>query len=1411
MSIPGHHSCPARRKNYLVLVLVFGMALGLGVSLHAYPLQSLATNVTVMNGTDSDGDTFPGAVVPFGMIQWSPDTLGGQRPGGYSYSDTQIAGFSLDHVSGAGCPYGEDFAFTPILGSVTVSPASNGGNGKTAFGSSFSHTNEEAVPGYYSVQFDNGIRTELTATTRTGIGRFTYPAGNTPSMVINAGSGIIGTINASIQINPNGQEISGWTTQSPFCGTVGYTTLYFDAVFDHAFAAYGVWNGATLTSNGTNATGAQTGVYVSFDLPGGGVILAKTAVSYVSVANAQANLQAENPTLTSSAFDGVATAASNNWNSYLNKIQVSGGSAADTQTFYTMMYHALQAPSVVSDVNGQYIGFDDRVHTAIGYTKYEYFSGWDIYRNECQFLAMMDPARASDMAQSLVQDAHDGGAMPHWSVANGDTGVMDGDASTPIIAGMYAFGATNFDTGSALAAMVRAATNPAIKAVNGLYERDDERDFLNLGYIPEYPAMTVGWPAGSVGPVSMTLEYCSDDFALSRFAQALGDTTNCLLAMNRAQNWRNLYNTNSGYLQMRRSDGLWSPGFVANNQDYDNSWASEECSAAQITWMVPFNLSSLMAMMGGPAAAGARLDTFFTQLNAGQNSLYAYMGNEPCSEVPWIYNFIGRPYEASSVVRQIMTQLYSTAPGGLPGNDDLGAMSSWYVLASLGLHPEIPGDDVLALNGPLFPQAVIHLTNGDVTITASGAEDNAPYIQSLKVNGQASNASWLRYRNIANGGTLAFTLGTSPNTNWASDVSGSNAPPSYTDGMTSPLAGTYFWGTGLEAGETNISWTNTVDAAPYPAGGIANVGPITGGVTGPELGLRNEYSLGGSYGQSGNFDIMYSGMALGAASDYAFMKVFDLSSQNITISPGMRFSYWIFPQSHTNNSLVTGNNSAYAALDLIFTDGTNLRDSGLTNQYGAGVNPTSQASILALDNWNYVTIDLTPLSGKTVSRIDLGYNQPGGSGGYRGYVDDIGFTTPAPSATLPQTPTGLRAFGGYGLASLKWAASTAATSYNVKRSTSSGAETTIASPSTTNYTDQGLANGTTYYYTVSAVGYPGESGNSSEVNVMPSAPVPDSYESAIVSDNPLAYWPLNETNGSIAYDLVGGYNGTYIGGFTLANPGVPFFGFSSASDTALFDGTSAYVDVSEGPFNLTNAFTVVAWVKVPAISHFSGILGHGDSSWRVSISPSGDPAGNDGNDSGDATSPTSILGTNWHMLAYACTGPSNAGGNGLLYIDGVPVATNNVPNVATNNLDVWIGGSPDYGTARLMAGSIAQAAVFTHALSSAQVLALYQAATNIPNIKLSIAPAGVGNLMLTWWRGTLLQSTNLAGPWTTNTATSPYKIAPTNSPMYFRAKESRAIMPERDFQWSPAVRYASASTASRFSKCSPAVGVCAFI
>ncbi len=276
------------------------------------------------------------------------------------------------------------------------------------------------------------------------------------------------------------------------------------------------------------------------------------------------------------------------------------------------------------------------------------------------------------------------------------------------------------------------------------------------------------------------------------------------------------------------------------------------------------------------------------------------------------------------------------------------------------------------------------------------------------------------------------------------------------------------------------------------------------------------------------------------------------------------------------------------------------------------------------------------------------------------------------------------------------------------------------------------------------------------------------YAIALMADGPLAYWPLNETNGSVAYDLVGGHNGTYAGGVALAQPGAPLAGFGSPDYSVLFDGTSGYVDIPEGPFNITGALTAMAWVNVPAIpSHFSGLIGHGDSSWRVSVNASGQPGSADGSNP-DATSPTSIGGTGWHLVTYTYTGAPNVTGNGSLYVDAILKANNTVNVPAGNNLDVWIGGSPDYGTQRLLPGSVAHAAIFNKSLSAAQLSALYKAGSTSPPVELNLAPAALGGLTLTWPQGTLLQSTDIAGPWTTNTAPSPYTILPTNSQLYFK-------------------------------------------
>ena len=721
-----------------------------------------------------DNNLFPGAVMPFGMIQWSPDTGAGLKPGGYSYYDTQISGFSLDHLSGAGCPDGGNFSFMPILG---AGHAPNGN--RLAFAATFQHDHEVARPGFYTVTLENGIKVELTTTTRTGFGRFTWPAGQTATMAINAASDVNKSDDANIMIDPANREVSGWSIGGYFCQgdrQRDKRQIYFCAIFDRPFADYGIWSGANYAAKGTNANDSATGAFLSFDTSQNQTVMVKVAISYVSVDNARANIRAESPVrkFSSKDFDASVKSAGNIWNHWLNKIQVSGGTTNEMGVFYSMLYHVFIGPTTCSDANGDYTGYDGKVHNAGRRVQYANFSGWDIYRSEAQMLAMLAPHEASDMAQSLVNDYQQGGAFPRWGVTTEDSGVMMGDPAAPIIADFYAFGATNFDTRAALAGLVRAATDPSVYAPrSSTHERDALADYLKLGYVPEHQT-------GGYGNVSMTLEYDSADFALSQFASALGDQADSQMLLRHAQNWRNLYNPLTGYIQMKRPNGEWAPGFVNNNDTYDKDTAYVEGTAGQYLWMVPFNYKGLADAMGGQDAAVKRLDAFFTKLDAGFNNpdgWMAWLGNEPCLETPWIYDFWGTPYKAQAIVRRAMTELYSTKPEAYPGNDDLGEMSSWYVFGALGMYPELPGSDILVTGSPLFPRAVIHLWNSDITIIGNNAAIDAPYVQSLTVNGKLWAQPWFRFTDICHNGKLVYDLSSTPDANWGSQPS--DAPPSY--------------------------------------------------------------------------------------------------------------------------------------------------------------------------------------------------------------------------------------------------------------------------------------------------------------------------------------------------------------------------------------------------------------------------------------------------------------------------------------------------------------------------------------------------------------------------------------------------------------------------------------------------------
>ena len=697
-------------------------------------------------GGDS-GDTFPGATYPMGMVQWSPDTTS-NLPGGYYYPDSTIKGFSLTHFSGRGCTVYQDIPFKPYVGTINVSPATY----SSIYNSRFSHSSESAHPGYYRVHLDGpNVTVELSVTRRTGMGRFTYPASTASTMIINTGGSINGNMNAGATITTRGNEVTGFDTSTVGCGNNHYT-LYFAAQFDRPFTTYGTWNGGTVNYNSTSSTGSQSGAFVTFDTTSNHIIHVQVGISFVSVANAQANLAAENANFN---FTTVRNNAGAAWNSRLKSLQVQGGTPDELTTFYTALYHAFIHPNIFSDDNGQYLGFDGRVHTVpSGHIQYENIPGWDEYRSLIRLRAILAPSETSDIAQSLVNDAWQGdGHLPRWEQANVDSHGMNGDGGTLMVAEAYAFSATNFDTAGALSAMINGQSRV----------REGFSDYLNPGYVS----------AGTTGnSAAITQEYTNADFAIAQFAQSLGDTVDYATYLHRSGNWQNIFSTSSGYIQPRNGDGSWVANFSPTS---DNGF--QEGDSAQYSWMEPFNLRRLFDLMGGNGAVVNRLDTFFSRLNDGPSSPYAFMGNEPSFEVPWEYDFAGAPSHTQNVVRQIQTQLFKNSPGGLPGNDDGGAMSSWYVFSAIGLYPEITGVGGFVIGSPLFTSVTIQLAGGHtLQLNAPAASDANPYVQSLNLNGHATTSLWLPWNTVQNGATLDFTLGSSA-TNWGSDTR--DAPPSY--------------------------------------------------------------------------------------------------------------------------------------------------------------------------------------------------------------------------------------------------------------------------------------------------------------------------------------------------------------------------------------------------------------------------------------------------------------------------------------------------------------------------------------------------------------------------------------------------------------------------------------------------------
>ena len=723
----------------------------------------LASLVDTRTWTSGGGNTFPGAEAPFGMVQWSPDTMPTYNAGGaYDYSDNKLWGYSLTHVSGPGCGAAADVPMVPTTGPL---PSGDPNQITTAF----SHTNEVAQAGYYSAQTNqpNTVTSEFTATPHSSMARFTYPATTQADFLIKLMASQNGDYGDSVKVIGN-NEIQGSDTSGYFCGETNNDgqpqlyTLHFDIVFDHPFTASQV-----ITNPGQSDPAA---VNLTFDTTQNQTVQAKVGVSYVSAANAKLNWQTENPDWN---FNTVRQQDQASWDHLLGKIQVSGGSYSQTQEFYSLLYKDFIQPNITSDVNGQFMGADLKVHTvpAGQQDQYGMYSGWDTYHSLAELQAMLDPQAAGDQAQSQLNYYSEDKLLQQWGYNNLNNYVMVGDPVQSIIADYYTFGAHNFDTKQALSDMLAQATT-----VNDV--RPGQALEQQLGYLPEDG--TYGC-CNAHGFMSTLLEYDSQDLALAQFARDMGDGTDAAMLTSRANNWENLFNPNNNLLTSRLANGQFEPGVTPT---FSGTFPTDgepyvEGDPYQYLWNVPNDYAALFSLLGGPAKVRPMLEQYLSKPNGF--GMYAQLTNEFDFGEQFALNYAGDPAGTQKAVANQRNNLYLPGPAGLPNNDDLGANSSAFVWEMLGMYPENSGRGTLVLTSPGFPKATIHLANGNsININAPGASPSTYYVDSLKLNGAPYSKTWVDYGTLTSGASLNWTLGTTP-TSWGSAAS--DAPPSYGQGL----------------------------------------------------------------------------------------------------------------------------------------------------------------------------------------------------------------------------------------------------------------------------------------------------------------------------------------------------------------------------------------------------------------------------------------------------------------------------------------------------------------------------------------------------------------------------------------------------------------------------------------------------
>ncbi len=705
------------------------------------------------------GNISPAATLPFGMVRLGPDTVAanGRRAtntSGYYYGDERILGFSHTRLSGTGAREGGSFLVLPY----TESQAPSGARAHRQ--ARLNHREERAFPGYYALTLsESGIRAELTATRRVGVHRYTFASGAKPRIRLDVTS-VLGrgkSQEGQVRVRADSSEVEGSVrTFGTFSARYGGLKVYFVAQFSQRFETIHTWQGPSLVQDRLTAAGEDVGVELAFQPTGPHpVVELKLALSYVSVQNARANLETEAGTL---GFDQVLVRAVGEWEDKLALIRVTGADDRRQTIFYTAVYHSLLMPTTFSDANGDYLGFDGKVHRATGFCFYTDMSLWDTFRTTHPLFTWIAPAEQRDMLVSLTEMAKQGGYLPRWPSGNGYTNSMFGTPADMVVAEAYQKGIRDFDVDAAYRAMCKAALGPPAKT--RFSGRDGIEDYLQFHYCPSDRVRQ---------SVARTLEYCYADYAIARLATALGHREDADRFDTRAQYYRNLWNPQTQYFQPRDTRGTFFADFRPELLTYLDpggkyTGAYVEGSALQWRWAVPFDSKGLVSLFRSQAYFVTELEQFFARSPKALGSLpnaYYWHGNQPDLYAAFLFNSAGRPERTQKWARWILETKYGDRENGLDGNDDGGCLSAWYVFASIGLFPTA-GTDRYEIASPLWQRTEINLGRHRLSIVADNYAHDHVYVHEILLNGTPINRRWLKHDELAGGGVLRFAMGPKP-------------------------------------------------------------------------------------------------------------------------------------------------------------------------------------------------------------------------------------------------------------------------------------------------------------------------------------------------------------------------------------------------------------------------------------------------------------------------------------------------------------------------------------------------------------------------------------------------------------------------------------------------------------------------